>query len=91
MSGGRLIVDALLAALGNLAVQRPSDLGAIMRFVGLFVALIVIVWVVGSLVLFIRGRHQRDQDHLPDPDVASRRRKITEEKQQRWNDQIPPW
>jgi hypothetical protein len=62
-----------------------------MRFVGLFVTLIVIVWVVGSIVLWIRGRYQRDQGHLPDPDVASRRRKITEEKQQTRNDQLPPW
>ena len=60
-----------------------------MRIVGLFVALIIVAWVVGALVLDSRGRRHEDHGHLPDPDVESRRRLRDDQKYP--GDGPPPW
>jgi hypothetical protein len=51
--------------------------------------LIIVAWVVGALVLYIRGRRHEDHGHVPDPDVQSRRRLRDDQKYP--GDGPPPW
>jgi hypothetical protein len=65
-----------------------------MRIVGFLVALIIVVWVVGSLVNLYIHRVRRRKDNDPpsdDRDVRRRIREMDEAKQRARGDDIPPW
>jgi len=65
-----------------------------MRFVGFLVALIIVVWVVGSLVnLYTHRARERDIDDAPvdENDMRRRLREIDDVKLRNWRDDLPPW
>jgi hypothetical protein len=64
-----------------------------MRMVGFLVALIIIVWVVGSLFnLYVhRFRHKDDDPQVDAEDVRRRVGEFEEAKKRYWRDEIPPW
>jgi hypothetical protein len=65
-----------------------------MRVVGFLVALIIVIWVVGSLVnLYIHRVRRRKDDDPPSDDSDARRRirEMNDAKQRARGDDIPPW
>lgn len=64
-----------------------------MRVVGFLVALIIVVWVAGSLVnvYLHRVRRRNDKDPVDDRDVRRRVQEIEDAKTRYWRDEIPPW
>jgi hypothetical protein len=64
-----------------------------MRIVGFLIALIIVIWMVGSLVSLYVDRVRRKNDDPPgdDRDVRRRMREIDDAKQRARGDDIPPW
>ncbi len=71
-----------------------------MRIVGFLVALLIVVWVVGTLFSLYRARHKDNNDSPIDQDQRQRhederqhrQRMLAEEKQRHLRgDDLPPW
>jgi Na+-transporting methylmalonyl-CoA/oxaloacetate decarboxylase gamma subunit len=65
-----------------------------MRIVGFLVALIIVVWVVGSLVnLYTHRARGRDSHQAPidEDDVRRRLNDLDDVKLRNWRDDLPPW
>jgi hypothetical protein len=65
-----------------------------MRIVGFLVALIIVVWVVGSLVNLYTHRYGRREVHdspVDEADIRRRLREVDDAKQRARGDDIPPW